>query len=115
MKIRADFRIKISKERSFYGPGVHHLLQLIEEVGSLSNACQHMGMSYTKGRKVLSTMEEQLGTPVVETRQGGKDGGYSRLTEKAKKMMNTYSAFQEEAETALQSIFRKHFCDKEKF
>ena len=29
--------------------------------------------------------------------------------EKAKKMMNTYSAFQEEAETALQSIFRKHF------
>ena len=109
MKMRASFQIKVSKERGFYGPSAHHLLQLIEELGSLSNACQYMGMSYTKGRKIIRTMEEQLGVPVLESRQGGKDGGYSRLTKEAKKMMKSYSAFEKEAEATLQAIFQKHF------
>lgn len=111
-KLRASFQIKISKEKSFYGPGIHHLLQLTEEFGSLSNACQHMGMSYSKGRKIIAVMEEQLGTPVLETKQGGRTGGYSRLTEEAKKMMECYNAFQNEAEVALQEIFQKHFFEK---
>ena len=108
-KMRASFQIKISKEKGFYGPGAHHLLQLTEELGSLSNACQYMGMSYTKGRKIISTMEEQMGTPILETQKGGKTGGGSRLTEAAKQMMVRYSAFQEEADAALQEIFIKHF------
>ena len=110
-KMRASFQIRISKEKGFYGPGAHHLLQLTEELGSLSNACHHMGMSYTKGRKIISTMEEQMGTPVLETQQGGKMGGGSRLTEVAKQMMVRYSAFQEEADAALQEIFKKHFSE----
>jgi molybdate transport repressor ModE-like protein len=110
-KMRASFQIRISKEKGFYGPGAHHLLQLTEELGSLSSACQHMGMSYTKGRKIISTMEEQMGTPVLETQQGGKTGGGSRLTEAAKQMMVRYSAFQDEANAALQEIFKKHFSE----
>lgn len=110
-KIRASFQIRISKEKGFYGPGVHHLLSLTEELGSLSNACKHMGMSYTKGRRIISTMEEQLGTPMLETQQGGKMGGGSSLTEAARKMMVSYSAFQEEADAALQEIFNKHFSE----
>ena len=110
-KMRASFQIRISKEKGFYGPGAHHLLQLTEELGSLSNACQHMGMSYTKGRKIIATMEEQMGTPILETQQGGKTGGGSRLTAAAKTMMVSYSAFQEEADSALQEIFKKHFFE----
>lgn len=110
-ELRASCQIKISREKVFYGPGAHHLLQLTEESGSLLNACQHMGMSYTKGRKIISTMEEQMRTPVLETQQGGKTGGGSRLTKAAKEMMVSYSAFQEEAEAALQEIFKKHFSD----
>ena len=108
-KMRASFQIRISKERKFYGPGVHFLLQLTEELGSLSSACQHMGISYSKGRKIIAVMEEQLGALVLETQQGGKTGGFSRLTKEAKQMMLRYSAFQEEAEAVLQELFRKHF------
>lgn len=108
-KMRASFQIRISREKGFYGPEVHHLLQLTEELGSLSNACQHMGMSYTKGRKIISTMEEQMGTPVLETQQGGKTGGFSHLTKEAKEIMVSYSLFQNEAEVVLQEIFHKHF------
>lgn len=110
-RLKASFKLRISKEKGFYGPGAHQLLQLTEELGSLSSACQHMGMSYTKGRRIISTMEEQLGTAVLETQQGGKTGGSSRLTEAAQKMMASYSALQREADAALQEIFEKYFSE----
>lgn len=108
-ELNASFQIRISKEKGFYGPGVHRLLQLTEEYGSLSSACQHMGLSYTKGRKIISTMEEQLGAPVLITKQGGKTGGYSHLTEEAKEMMERYNAFQKAVDGIFQELFRKHF------
>lgn len=108
-EIRPVMQIRLGKERIFYGPGIHQLLQLTEELGSLSNACQHMGMSYTKGRKIVAVMEEQLGVPVLESRQGGKSGGSSRLTQEAKSVYDSYSAFRDEAEAAVQLIFQKFF------
>lgn len=107
--ITVSCKIRLGKEKGFYGPGVHQLLQLTEEYGSLSQACQQMGMSYSKGRKIIATMEEQLGVPILETRQGGKSGGFSHLTEAAKSMIEHYSAFWGEADDAIQAIFRKHF------
>lgn len=114
-RLRASFQIRISGERGFYGPGVHRLLQLTEKYGSLSSACQHMGMSYTKGRKLISTMEEQLGVTVLETQQGGKAGGYSHLTDEAKLMIRCYTAFVEEADDMLQKVFQKHFSELDRF
>ena len=114
-KLNASFQIRISGERGFYGPGVHRLLQLTEKFGSLSRACQHMGMSYTKGRKLISTMEEQLGVTVLETQQGGRAGGYSHLTEDAKRLMRCYTAFMEEADEMLQKVFKKHFSELDRF
>lgn len=108
-KLRPSFQIRISRERAFYGPGPHQLLTLTEELGSLSNACQYMGISYSKGRKIIRTMEEQLGVPVLETHQGGKDGGFSHLTEDARHLSSSYDAFCKEAEEVLQTLFRKYF------
>lgn len=108
-QLHAAFQIRISREKVFYGPGPHHLLQLTDEFGSLSNACQHMGMSYTKGRKIISTMEEELGFPVLETQQGGKAGGSSRLTQNAQSLMARYSDFEAEATQALDALFQKYF------
>lgn len=108
-QLRASFKFRISKEQVFYGPGVHQLLQLIQELGSLSDACRHMGISYGKGRKMIHTMEQQLGISVLETRQGGKDGGYSHLTNEAYEIMRAYKAFKDEAEIKMQKLFEKYF------
>ncbi len=108
-RLRASFKIRISKEKVFYGPGVHHLLELTEESGSLASACQYMGMSYSKGRKLISIMEKELGKPVLESRQGGEKGGYSKPTAVARQIMQAYRAFEEEAKTELEKIFEKHF------
>ncbi len=107
-----SFRFRLHKERPFYGPGVHQLLQLVEETGSLSKACRHMGISYSKGRKMIFTLEQQFGVPVIESRQGGKDGGFSYVTRDARELMRHYDAFCEEAKKILQDLFQKHFGSK---
>ena len=109
-EIRPCFRFQLLRERPFYGPGAHQVLRLVEETGSLSSACRHMGISYTKGRKIVSTLEEQLGHSVIESRQGGKDGGFSCVTPEAKKLMQSYDAFCQEAEESLQELFGRHFA-----
>lgn len=109
LEIWPSFRFRLNRERPFYGPGAHHLLQLVKETGSLSKACRHMGISYSKGRKMISTLEQQFGYSVIESRQGGKDGGFSYVTKEAERLMQDYDSFCEEAGTILQELFRKHF------
>lgn len=108
-EMRPSFRFRLHRERPFYGPGAHQLLQLVDETGSLSKACRHMGISYSKGRKIIFTLEQQFGTPVIESRQGGKDGGFSTVTKDAEKLMQSYDAFCNEAEEVLQNLFQKYF------
>ena len=108
-RLTASIQFRIRRERIFYDAGIHLLLELTEESGSLSNACQRMGISYTKGRKIIAVMEEQMGMPVLKTGQGGKHGGYSNLTEFAKKFMDCYNEFQEDADEMIQELFQKHF------
>ena len=111
MQLHPNIRIRLAKEKPFYGPGAHQLLQLTEETGSLSEACQRMGISYTKGRRMIATMEEQLGYPVVESKQGGPAGGGSAVTPEGKALMDSYKAYCGEATACLQRLFEKYFPD----
>jgi molybdate transport repressor ModE-like protein len=108
-RIQLDARIRLVKEKPFFGPGTYQLLQLIEETHSLRQACIHMGISYSKGRGIISIMDEQLGYPVIESQQGGKTGGYSTLTKEGKELMQSYTEFCTEAERCLQELFEKYF------
>lgn len=108
-ELNFDLRIRLMKERAFYGPGTHQLLQLTEETGSLLDACRLMGISYSKGRKLISKTEQQLGYAVIESQQGGKTGGRSNVTAQGKALMAAYSGFHAEAKQCLQQLFYKYF------
>lgn len=102
-------RFTLSKEQSFYGPGTHRLLRLTEETGSVLEACRQMGLSYSKGRKIIAHAEEELGFPLLDRQQGGKGGGRSFVTEEAKKLMYNYQEFCMEAEKSIDVLFKKYF------
>lgn len=108
-ELHPDIKVRIAREKPFYGPGAHQLLELTQETGSLREACRNMGISYSKGRKIVSLMEEQLESPVVESRQGGRAGGYSVLTEQGQELMQNYAAFCREAKQHLSELFSKYF------
>jgi len=91
------------------------LLQLIEEEHSLMGACRRMGMSYSKGKIVITLMEEQLGYPVLESRKGtlkgGYPGGYSIVTKEGKELMRRYANLCSEARIYLRELYKKHFTN----
>ncbi len=108
-QLHPEIRIRLVKEKPCFGPGAYHLLQLTEETNSLRQACLHMGISYSKGRTIISQIEQQLGYSVIESRQGGKTGGYSTVTKKGKELMLTYTEFCGEAMQCVQSLFERFF------
>ena len=108
-KLHPYAKIRLIKEKPFYGPGAHQLLVLTEETGSLRHACSKMGLSYSKGRSIVALIEEQTGHPVIVSQQGGKTGGYSLVTDEARKLMQSYSEFAAEANQCLGDLFLKHF------
>jgi len=109
MKLSTNVKIRIASEKPFYGPGPHQLLLLTQEIGSLREACRQMGISYSKGRMIVSLMEQQLGYAVINSQQGGKTGGKSFVTEEGKELMRNYSAFTEEASLCIDELFQKYF------
>lgn len=109
LPLRPVFRFQLMRQYRFWGSGANELLHLVRETGSLLTACRQMDMSYSKGRKVIARLEDQLGFPVLQSRQGGKNGGFSVLTPEAEDMMRRYDAFIAEAEQALNDVFEKHF------
>jgi len=108
-EIYSDLKIRLAMERPFYGPGAHQLLQLTREEGSLREACRLMGISYSKGRGIIAVIEQQLGSPVIESRQGGKAGGHSTLTPKGEELARSYDEFCAEARRRLRGLVPKYF------
>ncbi len=70
------------------GPGRTRILQLIEELGSISKAASHLGMSYRRTWGNIKRLEASLGFPLLEseTRRGG-----CHLTTQAKQLLEAYN------------------------
>lgn len=108
-QLHISARFHLSRDRGFYGPGTDRLLRLTDETGSLLEACRRMELSYSKGRKLISLAEQQLGFALLRRQQGGKSGGHSSVTEDGKALMKSYNAFCEEANQYLDELSRKYF------
>lgn len=78
-----------------FGPGTARLLRGILQYGSVHRACTEMGLSYSKGRRMLKTLEESLRMPAVECTQGGCGGGSARLTEAGRCLLDRFSRYEQ--------------------
>ena len=110
MELHPDIRIRLVREKPFYGPGAHQLLLLTDELNSMREACRRMGISYSKGRGIIATMEQQLGYPVIESQQGGPTGGWSSVTPKGKELIRNYTDYCAEAISLSEKLFIKYFA-----
>lgn len=103
-------KIKIYQEDLVFGPGLVILMEHILVTESMKDACGEMGMSYSKGWKIINRAEKELGYELLERRHGGKSGGKCTVTEKGKSLMKRYRQMEKEQGTAcrraLKSIFR---------
>ncbi|MDR1771197.1 MAG: NTP transferase domain-containing protein [Hungatella sp.] len=93
----------------FFGPGIAQFLTLIEHNGSMQTACRQMNMSYSKGWKIIKEAEKQLGYPLLITRSGGAEGGFSQLTPKTKDFLNRFLSMEKELNEKTEELFMKYF------
>lgn len=110
--LRSYVKVSIAREHKFFGPGVRQLLKLIDVDGSVKNACQSMGMSYSKAWKMIKVMEEELGFEVIVRRPGGSSGGESYLTPEGKIFLEKYEQYEnlmrKESKKLFSEIFQEY-------
>lgn len=62
------------------------LLRRVDETGSLNQAADALGRSYSRAHQRVTALEEAFG-PLVERQRGGSSGGGSTLTERARTLL----------------------------
>ncbi len=95
----------------FLGPGVVELLEAIAATGSVKQACQQMGLSYTKGWRLVHTLEAEFGFACVARQQGGVGGGRASLTPECRAVLERFERFTAQVDAAVAALFAEHFPD----
>lgn len=111
--IHPQIQVSLERDEAFFGPSMAQFLALIAHTGSMQTACRQMHMSYTKGWKLLKAAEKQLGYPLLYTRSGGTDGGFSQLTPKAEEFLKRFLLMEKELAQEGERLYRKYFLEGE--
>ncbi|MEF9852558.1 MAG: LysR family transcriptional regulator [Hydrogenoanaerobacterium sp.] len=89
MNIKVSVRLFFGDGKCF-GPGPAELLKAIDSYGSLRSAAAAMSMSYSKAWKMLRSCENELGFLLLKREVGGKNGGFSQLTQRGRCFLEQY-------------------------
>ena len=93
----------------FFGEGPRQLLHAIDETGSLRSAALSMNMAYTKALRIIRSAEATLGFPLTIRTTGGKGGGGSVLTPKAKEFLHDYETYREACIQSSRELYTQIF------
>ena len=107
-------KIWIDQNGKAFGDGPYELLKRVEKTASLHQAAGQMGMAYSKAWKLIRNLERRLGFFLLDRKVGGRSGGGSRVTPKAKEFMSDYEQFRGEVDIIISKIFQKYFGSAEK-
>lgn len=103
--MKPTLQIGIETTRECFNKETAVLLHLIDEFGSVKEACKSADISYSKGWMVINLAEAGMGFQIVERLTGGKYGGEAHLTEKGKVLLEAYEKLDEQ----LQKITLKKY------
>ncbi len=107
--LKPMIRLTIKRKEKFFGPGVATLLHLIDEHGSIQSAAKYMNMSYSKAWKIVKRAEDELGFPLLVSKNGGAGGGSSELSERGRDFLNDYDSFTTEVKEYTARVSEKYF------
>lgn len=89
------------------GETEYQLLKHIAINRSLKAASDEIGISYRKAWGDLKKAEEFLGYQLLDRKRGGKSGGTSKLTDKARKLIEAYEALQQKMDVHIELAFQQ--------
>jgi len=107
LNIQVD--VLISRKEPFFSTQIAQLMQDVARSQSLRQACAMNHISYSKGWKWIKIAESQLGFALLNSQQGGKQGGQSNLTPEGIRFLRVYIEFIQNLERRAESLFRDTF------
>jgi molybdate transport system regulatory protein len=109
MTMKISYKVWLDHDGKAFGDGPYELLTRVEKTKSLRQAANQMGMAYSKAWRLIRTLEERLGFVLLDRKTGGRSGGGSRVTSKAKELMEHYERFRKDVDKVLERVFQRHF------
>lgn len=82
------------------------LLAQIDATGSITAAARAVGMSYKGAWDAIDAMNNLAGEPLVVRAAGGKGGGGTQLTDRARRLIATFRALESEHRKFMDSLTR---------
>lgn len=82
-----------------------HLLEVIGETGSLSQAATALGLSYRRAWGKIKELEANLGVALVQSESGGPGGGHTSLSPEGTALVDAYRTFRARSEAAVAEAF----------
>jgi len=107
--ISPQVEVKLRAREVFFDETAHKLLINIDSHNSIQQACANVGISYSKGSKIIKDIERELGFSVVEKWTGGAGGGGSSLTREGVKLVENYSKLMIDMCREMEKNYRKYF------
>jgi molybdate transport system regulatory protein len=92
--IRPQVRLKIwleREDRPILGKGLVHLLQNVQNLGTLQAAAKVSAISYRHAWNMIHNAEENLGRKLIHRRTGGRSGGKSVLTDTGRTLIEIFA------------------------
>ena len=105
---RPGFKLTLRRAKSFYGPGMHTMVRLVDESGSLKTAFSLMGISGNYARRTIRETEKGLGFKLFENDLAKKQDGTS-VTKEAREHAAKYKAFHEDCTKYIEESYKRHF------
>jgi molybdate transport system regulatory protein len=111
---RTSLRTKMWLSRNgriVFGEGLARLLRGIQSHGSLVRAAKDEGISYRHAWGDIRKVEERLGFKLLERRVGGKSGGGSSLTDRARRLLEAYEEIKLKTIRESDRLFQRMFSE----
>ena len=110
-RLWADIQILLMSTEPVLSQESAQLLEMIEHTHSIASACACVHMSYSKGWKLLNSMEQESGMQLIERFAGGDGGGGTSLTPQGRQLLKNYQAYCAEVRAYAQQRFRERFAE----
>lgn len=112
MQIKVKTWIEDDEMNLVFGGGKTQILEFIEQTGSISEASKKVGMNYKKAWSHIKILQEYIEDDLVIVNKGRTNGG-TKLTPKAKEIIQNYKVLQDEIAQFAQEKFEELFLKEQ--
>jgi len=103
--------VSLMREGKLFDKNGAMLLEMIGYSGTVKDACDKVGMSYSKAWKLMASLEDNLGFHLIERQPGGEYGGTSHLTQEGRDLLRRYEKYVEAVKKYANNVFEDFFGD----